>query len=86
MFHGTPRAIQSINGLLNGKNENISNIHRQFADNSLKKYFSRNQIKIIFPRFSVDFSSFQKIVQKLTENFPKNNRPRLLSKAFSRVL
>ena len=42
VFHGTARAIRLINSLFYGKNENIPNIHRQFADNSPKKYFSRN--------------------------------------------
>ena len=41
VFHSTVRAIQLINSLLDGKNENIPNIHQQFADNSPKS-FSQN--------------------------------------------
>ena len=37
--------------------------------------------KIIFPRVFV-FSNFTKIVRRLTENFPKNNFSRVLSKHF----
>ena len=44
VFHGTARAIRLINSLLDGKNENIPNIHRQVADN-----FSKNQKH--FPKF-----------------------------------
>ena len=38
--YGTSNSVN--NSLLYYKNENIPNIHRQFADNSPKKYFSRN--------------------------------------------
>ena len=34
VFHGMARAIRFIYSLLYGKNENIPNIYRQFADNS----------------------------------------------------
>ena len=36
VFHGTKRAIWLINSLLNGKNRNIPNIHREFADSFMK--------------------------------------------------
>ena len=39
VFHGTARTIRFINSLLNGKNENISSIHREFADFFPKKIF-----------------------------------------------
>ena len=42
VFHSTARAIRSINSLLQGKNENIPNIHREFANNFFKNYFTRN--------------------------------------------
>ena len=42
VFHGTVRAIWLINSLLYDQNKNIPNIHRQFADNFSKNYFSRN--------------------------------------------
>ena len=42
VFHSTARAIRSINSLLHGKNENIPNIHRAFANNFFKNYFTRN--------------------------------------------
>ena len=42
VFHGTARAIRLINSLLHGKNENVPNIHKEFADNFSKNCFSRN--------------------------------------------
>ena len=60
-----------MNSLFYFKNENISNIHQEFADNFLKNYFSRNWSKIIFSSFSVEFQIFAKLVRKLTENFPQ---------------
>ena len=33
VFHGTARAIRLINSLLDGKNENIPKIYREFAEN-----------------------------------------------------
>ena len=42
VFHGTARAVQLINSLLDGKNESIPNIHRELADNFPKNKFSRN--------------------------------------------
>ena len=39
VFHSTARAIPSINSLSHGKNENIPNINREFANNSLKTIF-----------------------------------------------
>ena len=69
------QAIRLISSLLNGENENVPKIQREFADNFPKKYFSRNYSKIIFLRFSVDFQIFR----ELSENFPKNNRSRVLS-------
>ena len=32
VFHCTERAIRLINSLLHGKNENVPNIHREFAE------------------------------------------------------
>ena len=42
VFHGTARAIRLINSLSYGTNDNVPNIHREFADNVPKNYFSRN--------------------------------------------
>ena len=39
VFHGMARAIRLINSLFYGKNENVPNIHREFADNFPKKLF-----------------------------------------------
>ena len=61
------------------KNENIPNINRQFADNSSKKYFHEISPKS-FPKDFRWFSNFPKIDRKLTENFPKNSRSRVLWK------
>ena len=62
--------MRLINSLLNGKNENVPNIHREFANEFSKNYFSRNQSKIIFLRFSVDFQIFR----ELSENSPRISR------------
>ena len=40
VLHGTARAIRLRNSLLYDKNENIRNIHGEFADNFPKNYFS----------------------------------------------
>ena len=70
MFHGTAQAVRLINSLLYGKNENIPNIHRQFADN-----FRINIFHEISPKsFSQGFlliSDFSTIVSKLAKNFPE---------------
>ena len=64
-------AIRLINSLLYGKNESILSIHQEFAYNFLKNYFSRNQSKTIFPRYSVDFHFFQKFSEKSPKIFRK---------------
>ena len=40
VFHGTARAIRLIDTLLNGKNENIPNIYREFSGKFPKHYFT----------------------------------------------
>ena len=50
VFHGTARAIRLINSLLYEKNENIPNIHRQFANNSPKKIFFTKLDQNHFPK------------------------------------
>ena len=84
MFHGTAQAVRLINSLLYRKNENIPNIHRQFADNFLKNIFHEISLKSFSQGFLL-ISDFSTIVPKLAENFPEKNRSRVLSKAFSRV-
>ena len=56
-------------------------ICRQFP----KIIFHEISLKSFFQGF-VDFQIFKKIDRKLTENFLRNYRPRVLSKVFSRVL
>ena len=70
VFHGMARAIRLINSLLHGKNENVLNIHREFADNFRKIIFHENYSKINFLIFSVDF----KIFRELSENSPRISR------------
>ena len=70
VFHGTARAIRLINSLLNGKNENIPNIDRQFADNSPKIFFTK-LVQNHFSNVFCWFSNFPKISWKLTENSTK---------------
>ena len=64
VFHGTARAIRLINSLLDGKNKNIPNIHRQFADNSKKNIFHKIRPK----SFSQGFLLIFQIFLKLSEN------------------
>ena len=67
VFHGTARAIQLINSLLYGKNENI----RTVTDN-LPTILKKNIFHEIRPKsFSQGFLLIFKIVRKFTENFPK---------------
>ena len=68
VFHGTARAIRLINSLLDGKYENIPNIHRELSANF--REFSRNESKISFPKFFADF----RIFRKLSENSPRISR------------
>ena len=86
VFHGTARAIRLINSLFNGENESTPKIHREFSDNFPKKLFFMKLVQNHFPRVFCSYSNFPKIVRKLTEDFPKNNRSRVSSKVFSRVL
>ena len=65
------RAIGLINSLQYGKNENIPNIDRQFADNSPKKIFFTKLVQNHFPKFAKKFSE---------------NPPRIIRKNCSRVL
>ena len=67
VFHGTARAIRLINSLLDGKNENIPNIHRQFADNSQKNIFHEIRPKL----FSQGFLLIFQVFRKLSKNSPR---------------
>ena len=48
VFHGTARAIRLINSLLDGKNENIPNIHRQFSEKIFFTKLDQNHFPKVF--------------------------------------
>ena len=65
-------------------------VKRKYSEESprISRQFSEftKLVQNHFPKVSVDIQIFQKTVPKLTENFPKNNRSRVLSIIFSRDL
>ena len=66
VFHGIAGAIRSRNSFLYGRNENIPNIHRQFADNSQKNVFHEISAKSCSQGFLLIF--------KFSGNCPKTHR------------
>ena len=83
VFHGTAREIRLINSLLYSRNENIPKIHREFADNFWEKLFFTKLVQNHRSKVLCWFSSFPKIVRKLTEKFPKLIAHEFYQKHFS---
>ena len=85
VFHGMARAFWLLNGFSCWQRRRYSKHLPRICRQLPEKLFFIKLVQNHFPKVFCWFSNFPKIVRKVTENFLKNNRSRVLSKAFSRV-